>query len=58
MRESELYCATQIHHFLMDFGFVSALAKRWWLEMHIFHLICGETIITFEKCDITLRLTN
>ncbi|MBA0660363.1 hypothetical protein Goklo_012386, partial [Gossypium klotzschianum] len=34
--------------------FISALVKRWRLEMHTFHLPCRECIITLE--DISLQL--
>ncbi|MFQ6626708.1 hypothetical protein Gotur_006181 [Gossypium turneri] len=48
--------AALIRTFDLRYDLISSLVKRWRLETHTFHLLCGECTITLEDVALQLRL--
>ena len=43
---SEFYGVYRIGHITLDWGLITNLVERWYLETHTFHLPVGEMTIT------------
>ena len=43
---SRFYSVNRIGHITLDWGLITSLVERWYLETHTFHLPVGEMTIT------------